>query len=251
MQYKIETVLISQDEEKILKLKDLLSKYYMLNTPVVCDNMSSAIELLNNHIPSILFLDMEFSSILQNVKKPPFIIGLCDTIYTKRVKQFLNMGFFEIFYSPYEINELNMIMGKIFNILSSYSQMSVPKLKEVAESVSKYDISNNNNQECLFLMGKRSEGTVKIVFSDVLFLEKTGDYVTVNFIDESNKLFRGNLKSFQHKFPNDKFVKINHSVIVNVDKISNIYKNTVLLDDKHEFDISRTFKKNLKKVLNI
>ena len=106
----LEVVILSDEESKVAMLKGLLSNYYSMSIAQVCHHPAEAIVFLNKHHPTIFFVEMNYADILHDVKKPPFIVGLCDSINTKRVKQFLKMGFFEIFYSPFSEWELNSIM---------------------------------------------------------------------------------------------------------------------------------------------
>ena len=242
----INTVILSQDIQKISRLKDLLSKYYSLHITNVCNNSASATEVLIRTAPTILFMDTSCISVLQDVKKPPFIVGLCDTIYTKKVKQFLKMGFFEIFYAPYEESELNGIIGKILNIFCAYNNNNTID-SYFKEDNPHYFISDNfNKSESLFILGTRNEESSRIFFKDVLYLSKVGNYVCVNFTDSSKKYYRSNLKIFYKKFPQTKFFKINRSIVVNFDKVMKIMKDKVYLDNNEEFEISRSFKKRFK-----
>ena len=240
----INTVILSENIQKISKLRDLLSRYYTLDISHVCSNSASAIEYLNRGNPTILFMDITFTNVLKDVKKPPFIVGLCDTIYTKKIKHFLKMGFFEIFYAPYEEMELNSIMGKILNIYCSYN-----KEQPLSSYVREYDITYNNymnKTDSLFIMGTRNEESSRIYFNDVLYLSKVGNYVCVNFTDGSKKYYRSNLKLFHKRFPSSKFVKINRSTVVNIEKVIKIVKSKVILVNNEEFEVSRSFKKQFK-----
>lgn len=242
----INTVILSKDSQKILKLKDLLSKYCTLNITNVCNNSASATEILNHSSPTLLFMDISYTGVLQDVKKPPFIVGLCDTIYTKKVKQFLKMGFFEVFYSPYEEEELNGIIGKVLNILYAYNGGGATD-SFFREEGAQYTFGDEQGRtESLFIMGTRNEESSRIFFKDVMFLSKVGNYVCVNFTDKTKRYYRSNLKMFSKRFPPSKFVKINRSIVVNADKVMRIVKNRVFLEGDEDFEISRSFRKKFK-----
>lgn len=235
-------VILCQEEHKIEILKSLLSNYYSINIAMVCHHEAEAIEFLNNHRISLFFLDMDLSHVLYDIQKPPFIVGLCDTINTKKVKQFLKMGFFELFYAPYTERELNSIMGKIMNIYGSYNKLEPQLIQHVEEESLKYS-SEDNSAKSVFIQGTRNEESMRIVFDNVLFLKKIGNQVCVYFDDGFRKYFRSNLKMFQSKFPKTQFLKINRSVVVNVDKVTGHFKNKVLIADNDNFIITRSFKK--------
>lgn len=243
-----EVVILSEDEAKVTKLKSLLSKYYSLKIAPVCVSVAEAIEYINNHKITIFFLDMEFSEVLFDIRKPPFIVGLCDTINTKKVKSFLKMGFFEVFYSPYLERELNSIMGKILNILGAYNKLDRQLMQRVEEVSAAYN-SEDRLQKSVFIMGTRNEESFRVVFDEVLYFEKVGNQVCVCFENGFRKYFRSNLKTFQLKFPKSQFQKINRSVVVNMDKVTGLIKNRVLIANNDKFEISRSFKKEFKSKL--
>ena len=240
-----EVVILSDEESKVALLKDLLSNFYSMNIALVCHHPAEAIEYLNNHRPTIFFVDMSFADILHDVRKPPFIVGLCDAINTKRVKQFLKMGFFEIFYSPYTERELNSIMGKILNIYGTYNKVDQRILRRVEEERLSYNM-DDRVLKSVFILGTRNEESTRIVFDKVLYIKKVGNQVCVCFEDDTRKYFRSNLKMFMSKFPRSKFQKINRSVVVNMDKVTGVIKNRVLVANSVNFEVSRSFKKSFR-----
>lgn len=243
-----EVIILSENKTKVTLLKDLLSRYYSISVAFVCRCAAEAIECLNHHRPMIFFLDLSFAEVLHDVRKPPFIVGLCDTLNTKRIKQYLKMGFFEIFFTPYTEGELNSIMGKVLNIYGTYNKLDYRMIQRVEEESAKY-YANESAAKSMFLMGSRSEESIRIVFDQVLFMRKEGNHVCVHFEDGSSKFFRSNLKVFHIKFPQHKFQKINKSVVVNMDKVTGVDKNRVVIADNANFEVSRSFKKPFKELL--
>ena len=242
-----EVVILSHNESKVASLKVLLSKYYSLNITSVCKNSAEAIEYLNNHKTTIFFLDLTFSEVLHDIRKPPFIVGLCDTINTKRVKLFLKMGYFDVFYAPYKESELNSIMGKVLNILGSYGKVDQRTVQRVEEENGFYN--EDHSSKSVFIMGTRNEESFRIYFEKVLYFKKIGNQVCVYFENGFHKYFRSNLKLFHAKFPKFQFQKINRSIVVNIDKVTGVMKNSVIIADNAIFEISRSFKKEFKEKL--
>jgi DNA-binding LytR/AlgR family response regulator len=54
---------------------------------------------------------------------------------------------------------------------------------------------------------------------------------------------------FMAKFPKNIFQKINRSVVVNMDKVTGVMKNRVLIANNANFEVSRSFKKAFKEKL--
>ncbi len=237
-----EVIILSENETRVTQLKDLLSRYYSINIAFVCRSAAEAIECLNHHRPMIFFLDLSYAEVLHDIRKPPFIVGLCDKMNTKRIKHYLKIGFFDIFHNPFTEREMNSIMGKILNIYGAYSKMNHKIIRRVEEENAKYAV-NESAAKSIFIMGSRKEESVRIVFEHVLFMKKVGNHISVHFEDGSNRFFRSNLKVFHTKFPQSTFQKINKSVVVNLDKVMGIENNRIIIDKETHFEISRSFKK--------
>jgi len=243
-----EVIILSENKTKVTLLKDLLSRYYSMNIAFVCSCAAEAIECLNHHRPMILFLDLSFAEMLHDVRKPPFIIGLCDTMNTKRVKHYLKMGFFEVFFTPYTERELNSIMGKVMNIYGAYNRLDYRIKQRVEEESLKYSV-NEMNAKSMFFMGSRSEESFRLVFDHVLFMKKEGNNVCIHYEDGSKQISKSNLKYFHTRLPQHKFQKINNSVLVNMDKVTGIDKNRIVIADNADFEVTRSFRKTFKELL--
>ena len=236
-------VILSQEEDKINTLKGLLSKYYLLNITKICRHEAEAIEYLNNHKVSLFFLDMELSPILLDIQKPPFIVGICDKKHAKTVKKYLKMGFFEFFYTPFTERELNGIMGKVMNIYGSYNTIDHQLAQRMEEENLKYN-EEDPAQKSIFIQGTRYEESIRIYFDSVLYIKNVKkEQVCVYFKEGYRKYFHSNLKMFHTKFPKSKFQKINRTVVVNMDNVTGVMKNRILIADNSSFELTRTYKK--------
>jgi DNA-binding LytR/AlgR family response regulator len=60
---------------------------------------------------------------------------------------------------------------------------------------------------------------VKVIISEIKWIEGLGDYIKLVTIDNSNILVLSTMKAFIEKLPQDKFLRIHKSYIVNLDKV--------------------------------
>jgi DNA-binding LytR/AlgR family response regulator len=141
-------------------------------------------------------------------------------------------------------------MGKILNIYSTYNKFDQRILRRVEEERLSYS-ADDRTMKSVFIIGTRNEESTRIVFDNVLYIKKVGNQVCVCFDDDTRKYFRSNLKLFMSKFPKSRFQKINRSVVVNMDKVTRVIKNRVLIADNANFEVSRSFKKSFKQRLPV
>lgn len=90
---------------------------------------------------------------------------------------------------------------------------------------------------------------VKISFSDINIIEAKGDYIKIKTNDKSH-IVHSTLKKIEDKLPNDTFLKVHRSYIINLSKIIDIEDNSVLIK-QDIIPVSRSNRSELMKRLNL
>ena len=90
---------------------------------------------------------------------------------------------------------------------------------------------------------------IKIGFKSIKLVEAKGDYILIK-TDDKNYTVHSTLKKVEDKLPDDLFLKIHRSYIINIRKIIDIEDNSVLID-RDVIPISRANRPELMKRLNL
>ncbi|WP_298475130.1 LytTR family DNA-binding domain-containing protein [uncultured Maribacter sp.] len=90
---------------------------------------------------------------------------------------------------------------------------------------------------------------IKLKFNEILLIQALGDYIKIKTEKEEYKV-HNTLKKVKEKLPEDVFLQIHRSYIINFTKIIDIEDNSVLID-KSVVPISRSNKPKLMKHLNL
>lgn len=90
---------------------------------------------------------------------------------------------------------------------------------------------------------------VNIPISDIVWVEALGDYVTIHMADKKHTVL-ATMKTIESKLPAEQFMRIHRSYIININKISNLDGNIVVLNKKL-LPIGKSYKKGLMDRLNI
>ena len=90
---------------------------------------------------------------------------------------------------------------------------------------------------------------VKLRYSDILLIEAKGDYIKVK-TTYKNYIVHSTLKKIGEKLPEEIFLKIHRSYIINLSKIVDIQDNSVLINQE-VIPVSRSNKPELIKRLNL
>ncbi len=96
---------------------------------------------------------------------------------------------------------------------------------------------------------KSDSKLVKILLSQILFVEALSDYVIIN-TDSAKNIVHSTMKGLEKRLPDDKFVRVHRSYIVNVDKISTIEDSNILIGKKY-IPIGASYKANFMEKINL
>ncbi|MCL3780887.1 response regulator transcription factor [Prolixibacteraceae bacterium JC049] len=83
--------------------------------------------------------------------------------------------------------------------------------------------------DCLFL--RKDSHYQKVFFKDILWLEASGNYTTINVAND-RFMYSYILKHFEDKLPTEQFIRVHRSYIVNINNITGFEGNMLLIGDK-------------------
>ncbi|MCD4664712.1 MAG: DNA-binding response regulator, partial [Bacteroidales bacterium] len=101
-----------------------------------------------------------------------------------------------------------------------------------------------------FIFVKEGTSTVKIVLSDILYLEGLKDYIKI-FTPNKTFITLMPLKTMTEKLPKDKFIRVHRSYIIAFSKIDSIQRNRIIIGenwipigDHYKDDFFKSLEKN-------
>jgi DNA-binding LytR/AlgR family response regulator len=182
-----------------------------------CENALDAFRFLKEEKFDLIFLDIEMPLLtgldfLGTLKDPP------PVIITTAYRDYAVEGF--------EFEALDYLVKPI-------SFRRFVKAFERALKIKTGGDHQNDNQpednEYLFLKVDRK--FVKILISDILYIESLKDYVRVT-TKSSSFISYQSLTSITEKLPSDKFIRIHRSFTISIDKVNSIEGNCIEIDGK-------------------
>ena len=92
---------------------------------------------------------------------------------------------------------------------------------------------------------------VKILFSEVKYVEAHKDYIKIHFNVATKKplLVRMSMKNIEEMLPSPMFVRIHKSFIINTEHITAIRKSSIFMNEI-EFNVSEQYKSIITKLIN-
>ncbi|MGB5370756.1 MAG: LytTR family DNA-binding domain-containing protein [Flavobacteriaceae bacterium] len=208
----------------------------------VIDEFSSAIEaikFLNQHTVDLVFLDIHipgFSGFdfVQTLKNPPKIVLITsDTNFAIAAYEY--EAIIDYLVKPLTFERFEKSIQKVKNSLA----------RKVVDENKDGDTAHLG-QELYINIDRR---LIKLKYDEIQLIEAKGDYIDVKTESKTYRV-HNTLKKIKEKLPEQLFLQIHRSFIINFTKIIDIEDNSVLIE-KNVIPISRSNRPELMRRLNL
>ncbi len=197
-----------------------------------------AIKFLNQHTVDVIFLDLHmpgFTGVdfVQTLKNPPKIVmTTSDTDFA--VSAYEYEAIVDYLVKPITLERFEKSVQKVKNaMVRQPSSVSPSGASQVGE-----DLYINIDRRL-----------IKLKFNDIQLIEAKGDYIDIKTEKEPYRVHT-TLKKIKAKLPEETFLQIHRSFIINFTKIIDIEDNSVLIE-KSVVPISRSNRPELMRRLNL
>ncbi len=203
-----------------LKRKILDHCLYIKNI-LECANGEEGIKVIEEQRPDIVFLDVEMPrmngfTMLQKLKDRDFEL-IFTTAYDHFAIQAIRFSALDYLVKPIEVSELKVAVEKAINKRSG----NTPNTR--IETLLHNFVSRNNELERIVLPS--FEGLHFIDVHNIIYLEAQSNYTFI-YLKESAKLtISKTLKDFEDLLPQNTFLRIHHSYIINKNHITKYLRN--------------------------
>jgi len=204
-------------------------------------NAMQAIKYLNSNEIDLIFLDIHMPDFtgfdfIDTIKNPPKII-LTTSDPNFAIQAFGYDCIVDYLVKPITPERFKKAIVK--------AEAIKPKIAETKDKASS-QVETSSGNDLYVNIDRR---LIKIDIPSIYLVEAKGDYIQVK-TDDKNYTVHSTLKKMEDKLPNDIFLKIHRSYIINVDKIIDIEDNSVLIK-KDVIPVSRSNRPELMKRLNL
>ena len=209
---------------------------------IVVDEFSNAIQAikyLNQNEVDLIFLDIHMPDFtgfdfIETIKNPPrIILTTSDTNFA--IQAFEYDCIVDYLVKPITQERFDKAIQKA-------NAKSIP----VSNSINSEKVETTSGNDLYVNIDRR---LIKIDIPSIYLVEAKGDYIYVK-TESQNYTVHSTLKKIEEKLPNNLFLKVHRSFIINVDKIIDIEDNSVLIK-KDVIPVSRSNRPELMKRLNL
>ncbi len=232
-------IIIDDEETARVILKKLIANNSKLIYQTEFSNAIQAIKYLNQNKVDLIFLDIHMPDftgfdLLQTLKNPPLII------LTTSDRNFAIEAF-----------EYNCVVDYLPKpILQERFDKAVDKAilyQQRNDKAVESPMPENHSVNDLYVNIDRR--LIKIDIPVIKYIEARGDYIFIS-TDDKNYTVHSTMKKIEDKLPNNIFLKVHRSFIINIKKIVDIEDNSVLIG-KNVIPVSRANRAELMNRLNL
>ena len=239
-------IIIDDEETARMIIQQLCTQTEDLNVVADFPNAIQAIKFLNQNDVDLIFLDIHMPDFtgfdfIQTLRNPPKII------LTTSDKNFALEAFEYDCIVDYMVKPITL--PRFLKAIQKANAVQEAEIVTKIESgVASNTVSNNNKPDNdLYINIDRR--LIKLDIPSIYLIEAKGDYITVK-TDKQNYTVHSTMKKIEEKLPEDTFLKVHRSYIINTKRIIDIEDNSVLIA-KDVVPVSRSNRPELMKRLNL
>ncbi|MBD3661248.1 MAG: response regulator transcription factor, partial [Arenibacter algicola] len=217
---KLKSIIVDDSSMQRMAVAQLVNKHPNLALVAQYSNAIEANNGIKNNDIDLIFLDVEMPIIngfdlLESLENPPQVI-----LITGKPDYALKAFDYDVtdyLYKP---------------ISSARFEASIKR------AVVRHEQSQNVNPEEEYIFVKSNLKKRKVVLNDIKWVEALGDYIKV-VTNEGNIVILSTMKSFEKQLPEDKFLRIHKSYIVNLEKVEKFNSKNLEVEGR-KVTLSRT-----------
>lgn len=231
----IKCIIIDDEPLAIEIVESFVSKIEQLELIGTFRNAIQAFAFLQQHQVDLIFLDIQMPKLsgidfLKTVKNPPKVI------FTTAYRDYALDGF-ELEVVDYLLKPIPF--DRFLKAVAKVMHQPLPTPHAVLQK------SENAGDDYVYF--KVDKKMVKTKMTDVLYIESIKDYVRVR-TEEKEIITQQKISYLEESLPQQQFLRIHRSFIVNVDKID-AYSATDVEIGKHSIPIGRNYKNDVMRIL--
>ncbi|MCX6243471.1 MAG: LytTR family DNA-binding domain-containing protein [Bacteroidetes bacterium] len=232
----IRCIAIDDEPLALKQIAEYIKKTPFLELAGLCESALQAIELLDTTLVDLMFVDinmpdlsgMEFVKTLEN---PPLVVFV--TAYSEYALE----GF--------RVDAVDYLLKPI-----SYADFlrSANKAKAWYDALQKKPAEVSSNKDFLFI--KSEYKILRINFDEIKYIEAMSEYIRIHLANAKPVMTQLSMKSIEEKLPEDRFMRVHRSFIINLSKISVIERNRIIFDGNVYIPVSEQYKAKFQNYLD-
>lgn len=229
----ISCIVIDDEPHAIDLLKLHIGKVPLLDLQFATTNSIEAFQYVQQHRTDLIFLDIHMPELdgIQFLK----LLG-------SKSKVILTTAYSEYALEGYEHNIIDYLLKPIrFERFLSAAQKAIAVLTVPQPIPSVRTNDQGQEDDFIFVKTETRNKIVQIQLSDIQYIEGLGNYVSF-YTTSSRIVTLSTMKELEDKLPANKFIRIHHSYVVPISKITQVEGNQLWIGTQ-KLPIGETYRK--------
>ena len=229
---------IAIDDEP-LALKQM--EGYIVKTPFLelqasFGNPLEALDFLSSHESDLIFIDINMPDItgmelVKTLHRAPMII------FTTAHSEYAVEG--------YKVDALDYLLKPI-----AYADF----LKAAQKARERWKLPEDKEAEFVaredFLFVKSDYKVHRVLLSEIKYIEGMREYVKIHLDGKKALMPLVSMKKLEEKLPNNRFMRVHRSFIVNLEKVNTIERNRIVFDENIRIPVGEQYKQTFQQFLD-
>lgn len=226
----IKAIALDDEPPALDVLQNFCDKIDAIDLQKTFTKSDDAFKYLKKYPVDLLFLDINMPSIsgIDFYKKLPHkTMVIFTTAYSEYAVEGFNLSATDYLLKPFSFSRFQQAVEK------AYSQWKL----------------QNQNPEQQYLFIRADYSLIKILISDILFIEGLDDYLKIHIQNQKTVVARMTLKAILEKLPSPEFIRVHRSFIVPISKIEKV-RNKMIHIQEEEIPVSASYEAAFFALLN-
>ena len=241
----VRCIAIDDEPLALRQIKSYIDRAEQLELVAVCRSAKEAQKVLEQNSVDLIFVDIN----MPDMNGLELVRSLTSThyiVFTTAHPEFAIEGFklnaIDYLLKPFTFEEFMKASQKAISLVDLVERC------HAAESAIAQNEAESSDKEYLSVKADYKTQLVKI--SDIVYLESAGEYVRLHIEGSSTitTLFR--LKNMETSLPQDNFLRVHRSYIVNLRRISSYTKGRIFLVNGEYIPLGENYKERFLEHLN-
>lgn len=241
----VRCIAIDDEPLALRQIKSYIERTETLELVATCRNAYEAQQVLEQQSVDLIFVDIN----MPDMNGLDFVRSLTTThyiVFTTAHAEFALEGFklnaIDYLLKPFSYEEFTKASQKVVSLVDLVERCLA------AESAVAQNEAEEADKE--FISVKADYKTQLVKIADIVYLESAGEYVRLHIEGSSTitTLFR--LKNMETTLPQDTFLRVHRSYIVNLKRISSYTKGRIFLDNGEYIPLGENYKERFFEYFN-
>jgi two-component system LytT family response regulator len=233
---KIRCLAVDDEPLALKQIGAYIDKTPFFEKTALCSSAFEALQLVREGQIDLLFVDIN----MPDLNGMDFVKSLeqkIPVIFTTAYSEYAIEGF--------QVDALDYLLKPI-----SYGQFlkTANKAKAWFDLNSKTPEPQQSNQDYIFV--KAEHRLIRIHLADIKYIEGSNEYIIIHLIKEKPVTTLMRMKNIETELPENMFMRVHRSFIVNLAQVKVIERNRIIFDEKMYIPIGEQYKENFQKFLD-